>query len=131
MVACCLISAHSKQQESQEISDFLSGVKEAFSEAFDPKPEPVAVQFLPPARSRRYNQVEAIANPVIITPPPQIQSESDRPTLPKTLRSLRQYIREHNLQALVKEQLGKSVSNCSKNELLAALNWGRCIGRTL
>lgn len=42
--------------------------------------------------------------------------------LPTTsIRAIRDYIRDHKLQALVKERIGKTVSKCSKDELLLAI----------
>jgi deoxyribodipyrimidine photolyase len=38
-----------------------------------------------------------------------------------TIRQLREYVRQRNLQTLIKEQLGKSVNNCRKEELLSVL----------
>ena len=39
----------------------------------------------------------------------------------KSIRGLRDYIRSNNLQAVVKERIGKTVSKCSKDELMAAI----------
>ena len=41
--------------------------------------------------------------------------------LPTKIRELRDYIRSNNLQAVVKERIGKTVSKCSKDELMAAI----------
>lgn len=38
-----------------------------------------------------------------------------------SIRELRNHIQAHNLQAIVKEQLGKPYSRCSKAELVAVL----------
>ncbi len=76
----------------QEPADPTPAIKEAFSEAFDPEPR-TEPEWLSPA------------------------SES----LPSTIRALRQYIREYNLQELIKQRTGKTVSQCVKEELIAAL----------
>lgn len=39
-----------------------------------------------------------------------------------TIRSLREYIREHSLQTLVREQSGKTCSRCNSQELKSVLN---------
>jgi hypothetical protein len=42
-------------------------------------------------------------------------------SLPSSIRGLREYIRERGLQSHVKARAGKSVSKCSKQELLQAI----------
>ena len=41
--------------------------------------------------------------------------------LPSSIRGLRDFVRENQLQVLVREKVGKSVSKCSKDELLEAV----------
>jgi hypothetical protein len=41
--------------------------------------------------------------------------------LPTKIRELRDYIRANKLQSVVKERIGKTVSKCSKDELMAAI----------
>jgi hypothetical protein len=48
-------------------------------------------------------------------------SALQRPENPLTLRQLRDLVRERQLQALVRERIGKSVSECRKEELLMVL----------
>lgn len=43
------------------------------------------------------------------------------PELPDSIRGLREFIRANELQAVVKERIGKTVSKCSKDELMAAI----------
>ncbi|WP_013334977.1 hypothetical protein [Gloeothece verrucosa] len=89
---------------------------------------PIARQelYLPAASVRRHNEVEAIANATIITPvptQPEIPAQPNIPPLPekRTVTQLRKFIKEHNLQAVVKEKVGKTYSKCNQQELLSVL----------
>jgi hypothetical protein len=62
--------------------------------------------------------------PVITQPQPVITQPQDvmppvQPT--KSIRTLRQEVRDRNLQSAVKAQLGKSVAQCTKDELMLAI----------
>ena len=109
----------------------LDDIKRAFSSEFDPEPrspqppvQPVILA-LPPAKPRRRNQVTVLTLPVLITPPTTQPHQEETEMVPSlksfSIRQLREHIREQNLQSLVKEKLGKTVSKCSKSELLIAL----------
>ncbi|OKH11175.1 hypothetical protein [[Limnothrix rosea] IAM M-220] len=58
--------------------------------------------------------VEVVATVVPETITPVIE-------LPNSIRGLRQFVRENDLQARVKEIAGKSVSNLTKGELMEAV----------
>ncbi len=123
------------------IDNLLTGVKEAFSQEFDPEPQPQPqpqpqpreeikprqILALPSARQRqrRRNTTQSLKNKVIITPVAPTQSLCfELPPIPKnpTIRQLRKFIKEHNLQKIVKQKIGKTVSKCNKGELIKALN---------
>ncbi len=84
---------------SEETADPTSAIKEAFSAAFDPEPRAKPLK-------------EEI---------PSLEPDLPSTRLPSTIRALRDYIRERDLQQLVKERTGKTVSQCLKDELIAAL----------
>lgn len=52
---------------------------------------------------------------------PVIDTRDFKTPLPTKIRELRDYIRANNLQSVVKEFTGKSVSSCTKDELIAAI----------
>lgn len=109
-----------------EIADPIPAIKEAFSAANDPEPllEPSRVALTPePVLEPMPEPVlEPISEPVVsekINPEPNGVCPVE--SLPSTIRALRQYIREYNLQEVIKQRTGKTVSQCVKEELIAAL----------
>lgn len=75
----------------------------------EPTPEPVANLVIAPAPvpTLRSLIVEAVSAP--------------KPELPTSIRAARDLIRENGWQQDVKSLTGKSVSKCSKNDLLTAI----------
>ncbi|MEM8777578.1 MAG: hypothetical protein AAGF26_01640 [Cyanobacteria bacterium P01_G01_bin.49] len=109
----------------QSFDTFIPSVREAFSSAFDPDPEPSTpkvlpspILYLPPTKPRRSNQVQPVINEVIIptqtNPSPSISSEA-------TYQELKQFVKHHNLQQMVKNSTGKPYHKCPKTELIKAL----------
>lgn len=83
--------------------------------------------YLPAVRKRHHNERRAIANGIIIPVTTSLQEEiptsTNIPPLPekRTVTQLRKFIKDHNLQALVKQKTGKTYSKCNQQELLKVL----------
>ncbi len=117
-----------KETDIDTIDNFVNEIQELFQELDAQElPESVKSQklstipLLNPTKTRRRNQTQPVKNSVIITP---VSVKSLQiPPVPKnpTVKQLKRFIGEHNLQQLVKEKTGKSVSKCKKQELLKAL----------
>lgn len=117
LVAYLIAKIHDElaSQEYQRIDRFVAGIKEVM--ASEPEGN------------------ETISNPPS-SPPPLVQEQASITTEDsitvvsqnildlegKKIRELREYIRDHNLQELVREHIGKSVSRCTKPELIQALS---------
>ena len=146
-ILCCIFSSPkstSKSPTETEIFDnfehFCNSVKEVLN---PPQQEyiPVPLPILPPTkeRQRRHNSTAPVHNGVIVTPPPaSAKSSTETITRPvpvpafsglikthlgenPTIREIRQYIKESNLQSEIRARLGKSVSKAKKQELMCAL----------
>lgn len=141
---CCFVPTNSTPSPVAEES-FISEVKRAFSSEFDPSPEileesstttvvPDVLLCLPPAKSsskssnkpsrksRRSNQVNPINNEVLTTPF-NFNNASNKLTLSghPSYAELKQFVKAHNLQQMVKELTGKVYNKCKHQELLKAL----------
>ncbi|ACK73993.1 hypothetical protein PCC7424_5418 (plasmid) [Gloeothece citriformis PCC 7424] len=79
-----------------------------------------AIAYLPPVKVSHQNQTTPIINPTLITEAPKSNKPQISPNI--TLKALKEYIKEHNLQTLIYEKLGKSYSKAKKEELFKALN---------
>lgn len=102
---CCL--QYQPDQKSSHFDRWSDGVKRAFSPEYDPETTPIPVAI-------------GVYSPSAVSPQ-FCPSQSSQP--PQSLRELRDFIRKQNLQARVREKLGKSVSSCTKAELLSVLNF--------
>lgn len=136
------LSASPAAEDSMD--SFIPQIKEAFSDKFDPEPEVVEqrsnpsvftsqILCLPPAKSstqstksvtqtRRCNQVQPITNGVLTTPS-KTPTQAKLPTISRksTYQELKQFVKEHNLQQMVKNALNKPYNRCKKQELLEVL----------
>ena len=106
---CCLIPTTSTTAQDS-FNTFIPSVKEAFSSDFDPIPDtiekptnPTQNPSLSSSQPQRCHQDEAITNPVSVVPFTANQS-SNLPASPESLtyQELKEFIKVHNLQAMVK-----------------------------
>lgn len=125
---CCLVPTTSTVQQDS-FDNFIPSIKEAFSEEFDPTPEPIEeftksrrILCLPAGKSRQHNQVKPINNPVLIVPftAPKLDNSSVNPES-LTYKELKEFVKVHNLQLTVKNLIGKPDNRCKKKELIQAL----------
>jgi hypothetical protein len=96
----------------ENFENFYSAVKEVFTSEFSEAEVP---QPLPTPETDDRPITETIVKPASDLP-------ADLTTPQFTIRQLRDYVRQHSLQTTIKEQLGKSVNSCCKEELLSVLS---------
>ena len=109
---CCLIPTTSTTAQDS-FNTFIPSVKEAFSSDFDPIPDTIEKPTNPtqnpslsssqPQRCNQDDPIEPITNSVSIVPFTANQS-SNLPASPESLtyQELKEFIKVHNLQAMVK-----------------------------
>ncbi|WP_013325702.1 hypothetical protein [Gloeothece verrucosa] len=83
-------------------------------------PAAQTIAYLAPAKVRRHNSRATIINPTLVTDAAQLAQPQLSPNV--TLKYLKEYIKEHNLQAFIYERLGKSYRKGKKEELLRVFN---------
>ncbi|MGB5594570.1 MAG: hypothetical protein WBM62_11130 [Crocosphaera sp.] len=125
---CCLVPTQSTVKKDYYDS-FIPSIKETFSEDFDPIPNtiekptnPTEISCLSLSFPLPCHQDESITNPVSIVPFTANQS-SNLPASPESLtyQELKEFIKVHNLQAMVKNVCSKPYNRCKKEELIKAL----------
>jgi hypothetical protein len=77
----------------------------------------------PKTTDEGFNQFYDAVKEALATEPETVTKASalQREENPITLRQLRDLVRERQLQGAIRERLGKSVSECRKEELIAVL----------
>lgn len=99
--------------------DSFNRFYEAVKEVFAPEIEDINVKAeIDISISAAQTDTGIFACPILVTP---ATVESPKHTSQFTIRQLRDYVRHHNLQDVIKKQLGKSVNSCRKDELLTVL----------
>ena len=128
---CCLIPTNSKTA-TDSFDPFISSIKEAFSEEFDPiieNPETIEettnsrrILCLPAGKNRQHNQVTPINNAVLIVPftAEKLDNSSVNPES-LSYKELKEFIKVHNLQTTVKNICRKPYNRCKRQELIHAL----------
>ncbi|MEM8780259.1 MAG: hypothetical protein AAGF26_15590 [Cyanobacteria bacterium P01_G01_bin.49] len=125
----CYLVPTQPQAATESFDSFIPSVKRAFSTEFDPEPEtttteviPSPILCLPYTKPRRSNQINPIINEVIITPLNTTDfSDSPQVSPDSTYRELQQFVKNHNLQQMVKNLTGKPYNKCPKVELIKVL----------
>jgi predicted RNA binding protein with dsRBD fold (UPF0201 family) len=77
----------------------------------------------PKATNESFDRFYSAVKEALATEPETVtvREAIDREKNPPTLRQLRDLVRERQLQRAIRERLGKSVSECRKEELLTVL----------
>lgn len=139
--ACCLISTSRTQatEEIQRIDEFTNNIKEALSSTYDPEEDETSSDSI--VTEHQDNTVvkqDVSVTSVVLskTAKPSVKTETKHQQVKPNhetaqhsqlfnrmkIRDLRAYVREHNLQAAIKQACGKTISRCTKKEILEALS---------
>ena len=125
---CCLTPKQTREKQDS-FENFIPSIKEAFSSDFDPisdtiekSTNPQKNPCLSPSQTQLCHKNEPITDSIPIVPLTANQS-SNLPANPESLtyQELKDFIKVHNLQAMVKNICSKSYNRCKKKELIQAL----------
>lgn len=131
-VCCCTFYTPQTQaeitEEIESIDEFAISIKEAFSTEYDPISDNDAHD-AHDAHDTEIDETEVHHNTIVVNSVNPINSPKNETVQRQpininemTIRDLRQYVRDSNLQATIKQVCGKTISKCRKKEIIQALN---------